>query len=311
MKLLTAEFLQDQKIDLKMAAYLREIGEHKGRAELYGIYVLDAMESLRMVSAEYSAVAACRLERSNTSVEQANYQRVLLEIQDSALKLPLEANRMITIQAGLFRDSGCEPGGFKSAIAVDEVDELCRDYLELETTVEPLLLMGAFVIEFLRIQPFVTANLRMTLLIASWLMNRQGFTVGRFVSLERVLETKKNEFQDRVLLASSDAGCASFDLLPRWSCWLELILLSYRELSARAGALGGRRGAKTDIVLALIDSVQGDFSIRHIQQHAPECGIELIRKIFKEQKAAGKIKCTGRGPNALWRKKKSRIASVV
>lgn len=82
-------------------------------------------------------------------------------------------------------------------------------------------------------------------------------------------------------------------------------------MSARAEALGGRRGVKTELVLAWIDAESDDFSIRQIQQQIPECGIELIRKIIKEQKNAGRILCLGRGPHSLWRKKKARRACSI
>lgn len=311
MMLLAPEWLQKQTIDLKMAGYLREIGEHKGRAEMYGIHVLDAMESLRLVSAEHSAAAACRLERNETSIEQANYQRLVLEIQDSAIKLPLDATTIINIHAELFRDSGRESDGFRSTSVSTAIDLLCRNYVAQEVATESLLLIGAFVLDFLHIQPFETANVRMALLIALWLMIRRGYTMSRFVSMERGLEKQKVEFQAALRQASTEWGEASFNITLWWSCWLEIILRLYREADVRAGVLSGRRGVKTNMVLSLIDSMQGDFSIRQIQQRTPECGIELIRKILKEQKAAGTVKCMGRGPNALWRKKKTRTASVV
>ena len=68
MVFLTTPWLDRQRIDLTLAATLREIGEYKGRAERVGVRVLQGMESLRLVTAEHSAVAAGRLEKSDTSV---------------------------------------------------------------------------------------------------------------------------------------------------------------------------------------------------------------------------------------------------
>ena len=64
-------------------------------------------------------------------------------------------------------------------------------------------------------------------------------------------------------------------------------------------------------MLAWIEAAPQDFSIREIQRQLPECGLELIRKIIKEQKRAGRIQCLGRGPNAVWRKKKGRKAKAL
>lgn len=297
MSVLSSKWLAKQTIDLKMAACLREIGEHKGRAEMFGTHVLAAMELLRQVTAEHSAAAACRLERTETSVEQANYQRLVGELQDSAVSLPVAACSIERIHAELFSGASMDSAGILSAETSERIAKLCRDYLKLETSTESLLLIGTFVSELLQMQPFSAGNLRTALLVAVWLLNRQGYSAVRYVSMERLLERQ---------------ACmpdASIDLW--WNCWLETLLGVYREMTSRSRALSGRRGMKTDMVLARIGSLPGEFSIRQIQQLVPECGIELIRKIFKEQKAAGNIKCLGRGPNALWRKKRSYNGGII
>ncbi|MHC1762361.1 MAG: Fic family protein [Negativicutes bacterium] len=307
MRALEPEWLWRQTVDLKMADQLREIGEHKGRAELYGVHALKAMDSLRRITAEHSAAAACRLERSETSIEQANYEQVVFTTQDSAHKLSVEAVTILNFHTGLFRDSGITSAGFQSTAAADAMDELCRNYLALESSTEPLLLIGAVLLELLRIQPFAAGNRRVALLTSLWLMNRRGFTVNRFVSVERILEIKQKEFQNALRWIDAEKpGSSSREISLWWGCWLEILLQAYRELSARVEALGGRRGVKTELVLAWIDAESDDFSIRQIQQQIPECGIELIRKIIKEQKTAGRIICLGRGPHSLWRKKKAR-----
>ncbi len=311
MSVLSSKWLAKQTIDLKMAACLREIGEHKGRAEMFGTHVLAAMELLRQVTAEHSAAAACRLELTETSIEQANYRRLVLELQDAATTLPMEVTTVKLIQAGLFTGSGSEVAGFVSTEAADAVAELCDGFRALDSSTEGLLLVGTFISEFLRIRPFASGNLRTALLIAVWLLNRRGYSACRYVSMERILETIDQKFRAALAQAALDSRSSSLDITPWWSCWLEVILDSYRALSTRSEALSGRRGVKTNMVLTVIGLLQTDFSIRQLQQLAPECGIELIRKILKEQKAAGKLRCMGRGPNALWRKKKSRQAGIV
>ena len=308
MNLSTPGWMERQRIDLKLADQLREIGEHKGRAELYGVHVLDEMELLRQVTAEHSAAAGCHLEQSETSAEQTHYQHLALEIQDSAMKWPVEAATIIAIHDRLLCDTYREPDPTSAAALLDE---LCQSYREQELSTEPLLLTGAFVFELLRCQPFAAGNIRVALLVALWLLNRRGYTVGKFVSLERVFEIRKKEFQAVLQTADTDEKKGSSDMTDWWRFWLEVLLQAYRELSLRAGALSGRRGAKTDMVLAWIASAPQDFSIREIQQQVPECGIELIRKILKEQKAAGRVRCMGRGPNALWRRKKTRTNQLV
>jgi len=322
-------WLQQQRIDLAMADRLREIGEHKGRAELYSVHTLHIIQSLRLMTAEHSAAASSRMESIHAPVEQTNYQRLILELQESADKLPVNSQTILQIHAELFKNSGREGGQYKAEdnqvvatrpdgsrfvcfhpVAAQDtpraVENLCNGYLAQETAVEPVLLIGAFILDFLCIRPFTEANGRMAQLIALWLMNRRGYTVSRFVSVERIMEAKKGEFFFAQYQASAGWHQSEHDIGRWWNYWLDVLVSSYREFTARARALSKRRGVKTEMVLALIDSMQDGFTIRQIQQKVPGCGIELIRKIFKSEKSAGRIKCLGRGPNALWKKKRTR-----
>ena len=311
MEFLTTQWLEGQRLDWKMAACLREIGEFNGCAQMYGVHISDAMESLRQVTADHSATAAGRLERSDTSIEQANYRRLILELQDAAQSLPVEVSSIVTVHEGLFRESGREAGGFRSADTGLALAKLCENYRRQEKIADPILLIGAFFAGFLSILPFAAGNLRLALLIAGWLLNRSGYSINRYVSLERVTETKRDTVRPLLGQMTGKQDLADDDLAKWWGCWLEVVLLAYRDLSSRAAALSGRRGVKTELVLAWIDAASDDFSIREIQQQTPECGIELIRKIIKEQKNAGMIQCLGRGPNARWRKRKRRKHGMV
>jgi Fic family protein len=326
-----AGWLQQQTIDLKLADCLREIGEHKGRAELYGVHTLHIIESLRLMTAEHSAAASSRMESIQNPAEQANYFRLILSLQEKATRMPVEPETILTIHSELFRDSGRSGGAYKTidnqvvATRPDgtrfvsfhpvtarntqvSVEQLCRRYLQEEAGTEPLLLIGAFVLDFLCIRPFTEGNGRMAQLIALLLMNRQGYNVSRFVSVERVMEEKKSDFFYALYHSSQDWHQSRHDIGFWWSYWVSVLLISYRDFTQRARALSKRRGVKTDMVLSLLESMQEGFTIRQIQQRVPGCGIELIRKIFKAEKAAGRIKCLGRGPNALWQKKKIRAA---
>lgn len=322
-------WLQQQSIDLQMADQLREIGEHKGRAELYSVHTLHIIQSLRLMTAEHSAAASSRMEMIHTPVEQSNYQRLILELQEAADKLEVHPQTILKIHAELFRDSGREGGCYKATdnqvvatrpdgskfvsfqpVAATKtaraMGELCQGYLAQELSTEPLLAIGAFVLDFLCIRPFSEANGRMAQLIALWLMNRRGYNVSRFVSVERIMEAKKNEFFFAQYQSSVGWHSSKHEIGSWWSYWLDVSLTSYREFTARARALSKRRGVKTEMVLGLIESSKEGFTIREIQQRVPGCGIELIRKVFKAEKAAGRIKCMGRGPNALWKKKRTR-----
>jgi len=39
-----------------------------------------------------------------------------------------------------------------------------------------------------------------------------------------------------------------------------------------------------------------------VQERCPTVGIDMLRRILRNERDAGKLTCLGRGPNARWRK---------
>ena len=292
------DWLQKQTIDLEMAANLREIGEHKGRSELYSVHTLAIIETLRRTTAEHSASSVSRLGGIGNPAEQTNYRDILLEIQETASKAPIKSDTIKAMHAKLFKDTGMPSGEFRSMNDQIAVENLCNCYTALENQIDPVLLAGAFVLDFFCLQPFVEGNGRVAQLAASCLLQRQGYSLSRFVSLERIMEETKIEYAQALNRSAVGWQQSCHDIQPWWSYWLKILVTAYRTVTTRALALAKRRGVKTDLVMDAMKSMPAGFTLRQIQQLVPGCGIELIRKICKAEKAAGRLRCMGRGPNS-------------
>lgn len=57
------------------------------------------------------------------------------------------------------------------------------------------------------------------------------------------------------------------------------------------------------MVLDAISNIPGDFSIKDLQEQCPTVGIDLIRRILRQERNLGRLECLGRGPDARWCKK--------
>ena len=57
--------------------------------------------------------------------------------------------------------------------------------------VDPLILIFVYILEFVRIHPFTDGNGRMSRLLLLFLLYKTGYTVGKYVSLELLLEKTK------------------------------------------------------------------------------------------------------------------------
>lgn len=81
-----------------------------------------------------------------------------------------------------------------------------------------------------------------------------------------------------------------------------MILGAYQELERRVGTVHGARGSKTALVLDVIGRIPGEFSVADLQERCPTVGIDLLRRILRRERDAGRLECLGRGPNARWRR---------
>ena len=69
-------------------------------------------------------------------------------------------------------------------------------------TVHPLIALGAFNLDFLCIHPFRDGNGRVSRLLFLLLAYHQGLEVGRYLSLERLIEHNKERYYETLKLSS-------------------------------------------------------------------------------------------------------------
>jgi Fic family protein len=273
----------------------------------------------------YKLVKEQDTPRTRSEAEIAGYRDVLNIIHASAPSIPVRPNVILQLHRDLFSQTDLPGGRWKdsdnaiverradstiftrftpvSAFATAEAMEaLCTGYGSLSGTIEPLLLIPTFVLDFLCIHPFLDGNGRIARLLTLLQLYQHGYNVGRFISLERVIERSRETYYEALYASSQGWHEGQHDPTPWWSYWLGSVLSAYREFEERAGILTTRRGAKTGLVLDAIDRLHTDFTIRELQRVVPDVGIDWLRQILRQQRDAGYVICLGRGANARWRK---------
>lgn len=170
--------------------------------------------------------------------------------------------------------------------------------------IEPLLLIPTYILDFLCVHPFLDGNGRMARLLTLLLLYKAGYEVGRFISLERIVEKTKESYYDTLYRASQNWHEGQHNLLPWWEYFLGVMLLSaYREFEERVGYVTSAKGTKTAMVLDGISNLPAEFSIRELQAKCPTVSRDLIRHVLRQQRNAGNLECLGLGVNARWRKR--------
>lgn len=165
---------------------------------------------------------------------------------------------------------------------------------------EPLLLVPLAILDFLCIHPFADGNGRTARLLTLLLLYRSGYSVGRYISLERVIEDSRDTYYEALERSSADWHAGKHDPFP----WLEYfwgtLLRAYDEFRDRAGRVLEGRGSKTALVEAAVARRSTPFAISEIEQECPGVSRDMIRHVLRNLRDDGALEVQGRGRGARW-----------
>jgi Fic family protein len=171
--------------------------------------------------------------------------------------------------------------------------------------VHPLIAVAAFNLDFLCIHPFRDGNGRVSRLLLLLLSYQQGLEVGRYISLERLIEQSKDRYYETLQRSSENWHDGTHDAWPYVGYVLYTFLDAYREFERRMDATASR-GEKAELVRQAIRAQPGEFRLNDIERACPGVGRDWIRRLLAELKKRGEVVCSGRGPAARWRKIRSK-----
>lgn len=265
--------------------------------------------------------------RDRSEQEIAGYRDVLDLIHSNHTGMTLTSGLVRQLHRELFKYTDEEGGNWKSVTnqitqfktdgttvarfdppaphLVDGMMERLHQSLDLvfqAAEVDRLLVTAGYILDFLCIHPFRDGNGRMARLLTLLMLYQAGYEVGRFVSLETVIENSKQSYYDTLYQSSQGWLEGGHSLVPWTEYLLGTITVAYREFESRVGILTKARGAKTENIVEAISRFTGDFTVSEIAQECPTTSIDMIRHILKQQRDLGNIKCLGKGRAAKWRR---------
>ncbi len=178
---------------------------------------------------------------------------------------------------------------------------LCQRYQEAcdEERIPPLLIVATFVFDLLCIHPFRDGNGRVSRLITTLLLKEHGFEVVRYISLERLVEERKDEYYSVLGTCSDGWHVGKNEIVPWWNYFLGVLRSGYREFERQVETTGARP-AKSEVARRTVLEQAGRFTLADLVQQAPAASPQLIKKVLAELKREGKIRLTGRGRGAWW-----------
>jgi len=192
-----------------------------------------------------------------------------------------------------------------SAVKTPEMmKQLCLSYEHSISQLKypDLYAVACLVLDFLCIHPFRDGNGRVGRLLTLLALYQHGFTVGKYISLERVIEQSKETYYETLNKSSQKWHEAKHDVMPWFNYFLGTVLAAYKEFEERAEQIKPARGAKTALLMQAIDSQHGEFSISDIEKACPAVSRVMIKKVLLKLQKDKKIKCLGKGQSAKWKR---------
>jgi Fic family protein len=193
---------------------------------------------------------------------------------------------------------------FKATKAADTekaIEQLCLGYQDIINKSYPdILVISNFVFDFLCIHPFRDGNGRVSRLLTMLLLMQNGYFIGKYISIERIIEENKDDYY-RLLKESSDGWhLEKHDLMPWWNYFFSIIKEAYKELNLRVEQYQGPDN-KSGLIRQIILQTANSFQLSDITKLTPNISQQLIKKVLAELKKEGKVQSHGRGAGSYWK----------
>lgn len=264
--------------------------------------------------------------RTRDEQEIAGYSNVLATIHESYDYIPPRPSLILQLHRDLYKFSGMNYGGnYKSQDNViaqegaqgchharfipvpawetpEAVNQLCASYKEVVGSgrADPLLIIPMFVLDFQCIHPFSDGNGRMSRLLTLLLLYRADYIVGKYISIEKLIEESKETYYDALQSSSENWHEGTNDYRPFVRYMLGVIVTAYREFSARMQTLTTSGLSKPERVRETIHETLGKITKRDIMAKCPDISEITIKRVLAELTASGTIIKTGSGRSTAY-----------
>lgn len=261
--------------------------------------------------------------------EIAGYRDVLNTIHTSYDAIPINSNIILQLHRDLYKYISAEGGKWKNQdniigeilptgekfvrfkpVSASETPHFMKglcDYLDneiKEERIEPLILIGTFILDFLCIHPFNDGNGRISRLLTLLLLYKYDYIVGRYISLEKIIEESKASYYETLNQSSIGWHKGNHNIFIWLDYFLGTLLAAYKEFEQRVGLIRNRSGNKSYRVEQAIKSVLGTFTKEDIRNACPDVSESTINRVFSKLKEEEIIEVLGKGRNAKWKRLK-------
>ena len=260
--------------------------------------------------------------RNRSEQEIAGYREVLATIHESYEYIIPRPNVILQLHRDLYSYSqGATGGNYKNSDNViaetdaeghqkirfipvpafqtaDAIEKLCSSFLDAweADRIDKLILIPMFILDFLCIHPFNDGNGRMSRLLTLLLFYRAGYIVGKYVSMEMLIEKTKETYYEALQASSMRWHESENSYEPFVKYYLGIMLKAYNEFENRVEHLRNRSLTKPERIKAVIDQKVGKITKKEIMERCPDISKVTVERTLTDLVKNGYIAKVGAGP---------------
>ena len=183
----------------------------------------------------------------------------------------------------------------------EALDKICEEYNRVigNMEVEPLIIVPIFIHDFLCIHPFNDGNGRMSRLLTTLLLYRNGFYVGKYISLEAKIAKNKDLYYNALGRSQDGWHEGMEDVVPFIKYLLGIVLSAYKDFEERFALVETKRSALEMVRCATMNKL-GRFTKQDIRELCPSLSLSSIEGSLRKLVESGELKREGAGKSTVY-----------
>ena len=252
--------------------------------------------------------------------EIAGYRDVLSLIHNSHQYINPKPNMILQLHRMLYRYGGNEGGVYRSkenVISEEDalgnkqirfepvpfweapyaMESLCEAYEEAiaDPEIDSLILIPMFILDFLCIHPFCDGNGRMSRLLMLLLLCREGYSIGKYISIEKAIEQTQATYYEALEDSSRGWHENKNDYTHFVRYTLGIILGAYREFKERVQVMTETQLSKSERVRNVIRKTVGPITKAEILEKCPDISEITVQRTLADLLSNNEIVKIGGG----------------
>lgn len=169
------------------------------------------------------------------------------------------------------------------------------------SSISRLLLTFCVILDFLCIHPYEDGNGRISRLLTILMLQRDGFDVGQYISIEARINEYKASYYDALKASSIGWHDNQNDYRPFMTYMLQILYQCYKDLDLRFAETAGRRVSKSKRIEHILLNAYVPLSKQEICDRVPDVSVSTVERVLGKMTAAGQIIKIGTYRNARYK----------